>query len=52
MAKQIKFGEEARRALEAGIDAVANTVKVTLAPRAAMWCWTRSSVRPSSPTMV
>ena len=33
MAKQIKFGEEARRALEAGIDAVANTVKVTLGPK-------------------
>ena len=33
MAKQIKFGDEARRALEAGIDAVANTVKVTLGPK-------------------
>jgi len=33
MAKQIKYGEEARRALEAGIDAVANTVKVTLGPK-------------------
>ncbi|WP_026486560.1 chaperonin GroEL [Caldanaerobius polysaccharolyticus] len=33
MAKQILYGEEARRALERGVNAVANTVKVTLGPR-------------------
>lgn len=33
MAKQIKYGEEARKALERGVNAVANTVKVTLGPR-------------------
>ncbi|HHW57414.1 MAG TPA: chaperonin GroEL [Clostridia bacterium] len=33
MAKQIKYGEDARRALERGVNAVANTVKVTLGPR-------------------
>ncbi|WP_417367625.1 chaperonin GroEL [Glutamicibacter arilaitensis] len=33
MAKQLAFNEEARRALEAGIDKLANTVKVTLGPR-------------------
>ncbi|MGI1690318.1 MULTISPECIES: chaperonin GroEL [Thermoanaerobacter] len=33
MAKQIKYGEEARRALERGVNAVADTVKVTLGPR-------------------
>ncbi len=33
MAKQILYGEEARRALKAGIDALANVVKVTLGPR-------------------
>src|SRR4030066_690995 len=33
MAKQIFYGEEARRALKAGIDALANAVKVTLGPR-------------------
>ncbi|MBI1858208.1 MAG: chaperonin GroEL [Candidatus Melainabacteria bacterium] len=32
MAKQIVFDEEARRALERGVDAVAETVKVTLGP--------------------
>ncbi|MDO5112593.1 MAG: chaperonin GroEL [Clostridia bacterium] len=33
MAKQLKYGEEARRALGAGIDALANTVKITLGPK-------------------
>ncbi|MGR6902762.1 chaperonin GroEL, partial [Glutamicibacter sp. BSL13] len=33
MAKQLAFNEEARRALEAGIDKLADTVKVTLGPR-------------------
>ena len=43
MAKQIKYGEEARKALQAGIDSLADTVKITLAPRAETWFWTRSS---------
>lgn len=33
MAKEIKYGVEARKALGAGVDAVANTVKVTLGPK-------------------
>ncbi len=33
MAKQLKFDEEARRALEAGVNKLADTVKVTLGPR-------------------
>jgi len=33
MAKQIIFDEEARRALERGVNALANTVKVTLGPK-------------------
>jgi chaperonin GroEL len=33
MAKEIKFKEEARRALEAGVNKLADTVKVTLGPR-------------------
>src|SRR4026207_24993 len=32
MAKQLKFDEEARRALEAGVNKLADTVKVTLGP--------------------
>src|SRR5579859_5308367 len=31
--KQLRFGEEARRALALGADAVANAVKVTLGPK-------------------
>ena len=30
MAKQFKYGDDARKALEAGVDALANTVKITL----------------------
>ena len=33
MAKLLKFDEEARRALEAGVDKLANAVKVTLGPK-------------------
>ncbi len=33
MAKQIKYGEDARRSLEAGLDQLANTVKITLGPK-------------------
>ncbi len=33
MAKQLKHGEEARKALEAGVDTLANTVKITLGPK-------------------
>ena len=33
MAKMIVYGEEARRKLQAGIDQLANTVKVTLGPK-------------------
>lgn len=33
MAKQIKTGEEARKALEAGVNTLADTVKITLGPK-------------------
>jgi chaperonin GroEL len=33
MAKQLKFNDEARRALEAGVNKLADTVKVTLGPK-------------------
>jgi chaperonin GroEL len=33
MAKDIKFGEEARRALESGVNQLADTVKITLGPK-------------------
>ena len=33
MAKQLKYGEEARRALETGLNQLADTVKITLGPK-------------------
>lgn len=33
MANDIKFGEDARKALQSGLDQLANTVKVTLGPK-------------------
>ena len=33
MAKQIKYGDEARKALEAGVNVLADTVKITLGPK-------------------
>lgn len=33
MAKDIIYGEEARKALQSGIDKLANTVKITLGPK-------------------
>lgn len=43
MAKQIVYGEEARKALLSGIDQLANTVKVTLGPKGLASCSARSS---------
>ena len=33
MSKQILYGEDARKALQAGVDQLANTVKITLGPK-------------------
>ncbi len=33
MAKSLKFGEDARRAMQVGVDKLADTVKVTLGPK-------------------
>ena len=33
MAKQIKYGVDARKALEAGVNQLADTVRVTLGPK-------------------
>ena len=33
MAKQLKHGEEARKALQKGVDTLADTVKITLGPK-------------------
>ena len=33
MAKDFKYGDDARKSLEAGVNAVANAVKITLGPK-------------------
>ena len=50
MAKEIKFGAEARKALETGVNALADTVRVTLGPKDATWFWINPTVPRSSPT--
>jgi len=50
--KELKYEAEARKALEQGVDAVANAVKVTLGPKGRYVVSTRSSARPRSPTTV
>ena len=52
MAKEIYFREEARRALERGIDQLANTVKVTLGPKGRNVVLDKSLVHRSLPTTV
>lgn len=43
MAKEIKFSEDARRAMLRGVDALANAVKLHWVLKAATWCWRRNS---------
>ena len=50
MAKIISFDEDARRALERGVDKLADAVKVTLGPRGRNVVSTRSSAPRRSPT--
>ncbi len=52
MAKQIKQGEEARKALCAGIDTLADTVKITLGPKGRNVVLSKKFGAPSSPTTV
>ena len=51
MAKQIKQGEDARKALCAGIDQLADTVKITLGPKGRNVVLGKNSAARSSPTM-
>ena len=50
--KELKYDAEARKALEEGVDAVANAVKVTPPRKAVTSSLTRSSAPRRSPTMV
>jgi len=52
MAKILKFSEEARRGLEAGVNQLADAVKVTLGPKGRNVVLEKSSALQPSPTMV
>ncbi|GAE47841.1 heat shock protein 60 family chaperone GroEL [Mesobacillus boroniphilus JCM 21738] len=52
MAKEIKFSEEARRAMLRGVDSLANAVKVTLGPKGRNVFLRRNSVHHLSLMMV
>ena len=45
MAKIIEYDEEARQGMLAGLDKLADTVKVTLGPKGATSCLTRPMAR-------
>ena len=50
MSKQFKYGEEARRSLEKGVDTLADAVKITLGRKAETSFLTKSSAHLSSQT--
>ena len=50
MAKIICYGEEARHALERGVNQLADTVKITMGPKGRNVVLERSSAPPWSPT--
>ena len=52
MAKEIKYGAEARNALQNGVNQLADTVRVTLGPKGRNVVWTNSTALRSSQTMV
>ena len=47
-AKKLTYSEEARKSLRNGIDILADSVKITLGPKAAMSSLTSPSARPRS----
>lgn len=50
MAKQIKNGEEARKALQKGVNTLADTVKITLGPKGRNVVLDKNTARRSSRT--
>ena len=50
MAKQLLYREEARRALERGVEKLAAAVKVTMGPKGRNVVLDKNSVPPPSPT--
>lgn len=52
MAKTIKFGEDARRSMQSGVDKLADTVKITLGPKGRNVVLDKNSVHRLLQTMV
>ena len=50
MSKQIIYGEDARRALERGVNQLADTVKITLGPKGRTVVLDKKFGTPLSPT--
>jgi len=50
MGKRLHFNHDARQLLQAGVDELANTVKVTLGPKGRNVFSSGSPARPPSPT--
>ena len=46
MAKQIVYGEEARKALQTGVDKLADTVKITIGPKGRNVVLDKNTARP------
>ena len=51
-AKEVKFGDSARHKMVTGVNILADAVKVTLGPKAAMSCWSVPTAPLPSPRMV
>ena len=52
MAKEIKYGIEARKALEAGVNQLADTVRVTIGPKGRNVVLDKSFGTPSQTTVL
>ena len=51
MAKEIKFAEDARKKMLAGVDKLADTVKSTIGPKDGTLCWSSHTVPQQLRTM-
>lgn len=50
-AKEVKFGDSARKKMLVSVNVLADAVKATLGPKAATWFWTSPSALRPSPRM-
>jgi chaperonin GroEL len=52
MAKELKFSEDARAKMKAGVDKLADTVKTTIGPKGRNVVWNNHMVHQPLPMMV